>query len=206
MALNTLSTYGFVADPGSVRLSTGRQFDWAAVADSRKNSDDKKEVAAGTVVALQGDGKIVPRADTVSVSQLADDGSNGITATATGHGFATGDSIVIAGANEDRFNGTFTITVSDANTFTYTTTGDTEAGNATGTLVASPAAWGVLISTAREDAQEHAVSGYGVYLGGHLYENILPDSSGSPKVLPSAYKDEMGALFTFETYADSRLS
>ncbi len=42
------------------------------------------------------------------------------TATATAHGMATGDTVIIRGANEDELNGQFVITVTGVNTFTYT--------------------------------------------------------------------------------------
>ena len=42
------------------------------------------------------------------------------TATCTAHGMKTGDTAIIRGANEEELNGIFTITVTGANTFTYT--------------------------------------------------------------------------------------
>src|SRR6266849_5323682 len=39
--------------------------------------------------------------------------------TSLGHGFSSGQSVTIAGATVSAYNGTFTITVLDANTFTY---------------------------------------------------------------------------------------
>ena len=187
---STLSNYGFVVDSDSVRLSSGAQFDWASVADSRKNDDLKKVVKAGTVVAKRSNGKIIPRADkSVAITSLTDDGSNEITAVATAHGLATDDTIVIEGADA-RFLGTFVITVTGANGFTYTTTGATSAGVSAGTLTGSFPAYGLLIGEAREDAPEHATTGYGVMIGGHFFENLLADATGTPpnKVLPAAYK------------------
>ncbi|MBF0435557.1 MAG: hypothetical protein HQL77_09325 [Magnetococcales bacterium] len=46
--------------------------------------------------------------------------SSQVTATVTGHGFSTGTSVTIAGVTPTGFNGTYTITVQDANTFTFT--------------------------------------------------------------------------------------
>ena len=48
--------------------------------------------------------------------------SSGTTATVTltAHGYSTSNSVAISGASPDTYNGTFTITVVDANTFTYT--------------------------------------------------------------------------------------
>ena len=55
------------------------------------------------------------------------------TVTVTAHGYATGDMVVIQAANETEYNGTFIITVTGSNTFTYTVTG-TPASPATGTI------------------------------------------------------------------------
>jgi len=46
--------------------------------------------------------------------------SDGVaTATVTSHGYSDGDPVLIAGANQTDYNGTFNITYVDANTFTY---------------------------------------------------------------------------------------
>ncbi len=57
-------------------------------------------------------------------------------ATVTAHGYSTGDQIVIRGATPTAYNGTFTITVVDANNFTYSPTSTPGAVN-TGTSVTS---------------------------------------------------------------------
>jgi hypothetical protein len=60
------------------------------------------------------------------------------------HGFATGDSVTISGATPTAFNGTFTVTVIDANDFTYTLA--SPEGDASGAIYASA---GAASSTAR---------------------------------------------------------
>ncbi len=45
-----------------------------------------------------------------------------VTALLPAHGFVTGQSVTISGATEARYNGTFVVTVADANTFRYTVT------------------------------------------------------------------------------------
>jgi hypothetical protein len=57
------------------------------------------------------------------------------TATATGHGFATGDLVRILGALQPEYNGDFLVTVLDANSFTYTLPA-TPTSAATGSLAA----------------------------------------------------------------------
>ena len=60
------------------------------------------------------------------------------TVTAIGHGFYTGESVTISGASPAQYNGTFTITVTGPNTFTYIVSG-TPASPATGTMTATGA-------------------------------------------------------------------
>lgn len=55
------------------------------------------------------------------------------TATVTAHGYTTGQFVNTQGATQTEYNGKFTITVVDANTFTYPVTG-TPATPATGTI------------------------------------------------------------------------
>jgi hypothetical protein len=56
--------------------------------------------------------------------------------TATAHGFSNFDQVVISGANEAEYNGTFQILVTSSTTFTYTVTGS-PATPATGTITAA---------------------------------------------------------------------
>jgi len=71
----------------------------------------------------------------VSVSALTQ--SNGIaTATATSHGFADGDEVVIAGATPSGYNGTFNITYVNANSFTYPVSSSLSS-TVTGTITAT---------------------------------------------------------------------
>lgn len=53
------------------------------------------------------------------------------TVTHTGHGLATNDKVVIKGATQQEYNGVYTVTVTDVNTYTYTV-GGAPASPATG--------------------------------------------------------------------------
>jgi hypothetical protein len=69
--------------------------------------------------------------------------SSGTTATVThqNHGLKTGASVVIRGATQDVYNGIFTITVSNANTYTYTLP-----SSFTGSASGSPTSTAVILS------------------------------------------------------------
>ena len=59
------------------------------------------------------------------------------TVTHTTHGLADNDNILIAGANQDEYNGAYTIDVTGTNTYTYTTPATVSASPATGTITAT---------------------------------------------------------------------
>ena len=61
----------------------------------------------------------------------------GTTATVahTGHGLASGDLVIVEGvSNDDVYNGVFSVTVTGANSYTYTTPATITSGTATGTI------------------------------------------------------------------------
>ena len=74
-------------------------------------------------------------AQTITAGNLTSSGTTA-TCTLTAHGFADGDPVSIAGANQTAYNGIVNVTRSDANTFTYPiASGQTTP--ATGTLTAT---------------------------------------------------------------------
>ncbi|OGQ60731.1 MAG: hypothetical protein A3J24_06350 [Deltaproteobacteria bacterium RIFCSPLOWO2_02_FULL_53_8] len=75
---------------------------------------------------------------TVEPTKSATITRSGSTATAavTAHGYVSGDSVLMAGANEAEYNGTFVIFNVTANTFDYTVTGS-PATPATGTITSA---------------------------------------------------------------------
>lgn len=65
----------------------------------------------------------------------------------------------------------------------------------------------LLETTATEGDKAAALSGYGMIIGGAIYENLLPEASGSPATISSTYKTELqtagvGTGFAFMQYAD----
>jgi hypothetical protein len=71
----------------------------------------------------------------------------------------------------------------------------------------SETAIGLLATEALEDSQAASLSGYGVIIGGVVYENLLPEQSGGS--LNATYKTELqtagvGTGFAFLTYGDDR--
>lgn len=90
-------------------------------------------VVSGARVLLHADtGGSLPFEDSVTITRS---GSTA-TVTHTAHGLKTGDKVWIKGANEQEYNGVFSITVATVNTYTYTVTG-TPSTPATGTIDAT---------------------------------------------------------------------
>lgn len=94
-----VSSPSFIADPGSVARSTGRQFDWTKVTAAFVNAaTGKKHVPAGTVIdQIAATGKIVPRpagddtAGQVTIGILASDANQDHPAESlSGYGVITG--------------------------------------------------------------------------------------------------------------------
>lgn len=75
-------------------------------------------------------------ATVLSVASITRSGSTATVTTVADHLLANGVSVTIAGANETEYNGSFSILVTGAKTFTYTVTG-TPASPATGTITAA---------------------------------------------------------------------
>ena len=207
---SVLSTPGFVADPNSLRHDTGRQIDWDAVSDKFRLGAVAVTLTAGaaqgavsiTVAALSG--AVAPGAVLrFSADEFATVGPAGAAAGATAvpvealvNALETGDTAYTGGSGAKHLPA--------------------------GTIVALPAggkavpavdntAKGVLISAADEPTgsargvRTDALTGYGVLIGGHLYENLLPDADSGTGQIPAAAKTALGSLFTWQKLVDTRL-
>lgn len=68
-----------------------------------------------------------------AITGLSHNGTTTVTATISGHGYSTGNTIRVAGCVPSEYNGTYTITVVSANSFTYTLDPDPGAASTLGT-------------------------------------------------------------------------
>lgn len=201
---------GFIVDRYAMDLNTGRQIDWANVPSSYQNADGKKLLKAGTAMVERASGKVVPYNGTGAATTLTSVvvASNVATATKTSHGYSVGETVTISGSNLSYVNGRKVIaSVPNANTFTFAAVGAD--ATSTGTIVTTRVAIGLLVSNALEGDPNAAMTGYGIYIGGSVYENLLPDASGSPKVLADALKTDLQYTgnttgWHFGQYSDSR--
>jgi hypothetical protein len=116
---------GMLQDSVNMRLDRG-------VAQTRKGSKRLTDTIGTTGAPLTLDFTLGTDVAVTSITRA----STTATVTATAHGFTTGDQVNIRGAAETDYNGDFIVTVTDANTFTYTVSGS-PATPATGTIIAN---------------------------------------------------------------------
>lgn len=206
----------FVVDPKSINRNSGRQVDWSVVPDSYRMGAVK-----------------------VAASAQADSGATTMGVTAITGAIPSGTNLYFGQAGE--FARLAAAAVAGATALTVDALGTTiESGDVahypgTGakTLPAgkvvvelsggkiaprsdrpgSEVSMGILETVAIENEPSHALTGYGVIVGGVLYENLLPDAAaGTTGTLPDAYKQELvgntsnpkSTGFAFEQYQDNR--
>lgn len=112
---NTLS---IMDSSGFETLFSGTYDGWIL----KHEEGNKKDIVKASQIAAPAGGA-VRTANVVTITTIAP------------HGFTTGDSIVISGITDSSFNGIFTITVTGANSFTYSqTAANATSGNGVGRL------------------------------------------------------------------------
>lgn len=114
------------------------------------------------------------------------------TATKTAHGFTTGQYATILGATPAAYNGTFIITVTGANTFTYVMASD-PAANATGTITAQTS-----VVLAGQSPNTNAEAWQRIF-------NVLPNADdalyiNNQMLVPTAYTPGDSAYDSSSTY------
>ena len=85
--------------------------------DFQDLSQDMANVCPNYAPTLQQDSIAINRIAALSAASWA---SSTVTATAMAHGLANGAPVIISGVSPSAYNGSHTVTVVDANTFTYT--------------------------------------------------------------------------------------
>lgn len=90
-----------------------------------------------------------------------------------------------------------------------------EAGDNAGKIVPSAlntggvTAFCLLATNADSVSDTDAITGYGIIKSASVYENLLPEATGTPKVLNSTWKTELlarGGFWMFEQWADNSAS
>jgi hypothetical protein len=91
----------------------------------------------------------------IAVSSITSSGLTATVTTATDHDLTTGDSVVIAGADQTEYNGTYTVTVTADTTFTYTFAGSATTP-ATGSITVNSNTINLIYESSDKDMSQSA--------------------------------------------------
>lgn len=205
----TGSRLNFVSDAASVTRDSGRQMDWDLVPNSFRQTAFTVTVATAAAadavtVAVGAIEQPLTKGTTLAfgggkfarLSQPALKGAATLNVEAIPKALIVGDKAV-HGGDGAKFvpGGTAVVYLTSGKMVPYSVRPNTEA------------AQGLMVTNATDGSKTDALSGYGVYRGGVMFENLLPDATGTPKVLPTQIKSDLlanGTGFAFEQYSDSR--
>lgn len=205
----------FVVDPLSIDRNSGRQIDWDNVPDTYRQGSVTATAATNaatgaTAIEVEALPGAIPKGTVLYFGQAGE--------------FARLSAAAAAGTTSLPVDATGT-TIEDGDAAIYPGSGDKfiPAGKAmvelTGGKVVpradrpgSETTMGFLETNAIENSVAAALTGYGVIIGGVLFENLLPDATGGTTgALPDAYKTELmnatnprSTGFAFEQYQDNR--
>lgn len=194
----------FVADWQSIDRNTGRQIDWSLVPDSYR---------AGTTYTITAAANAAAEAESLTVDALPvalpvgtvlrfGEGKYARLTAPAAAGATTLAVEKLATALAEDDEATYTVSQSGSKVIPA---GTVMSQLSSGKLVpraarpGSEAAIGLLISTATENSKNDSLSGYGVVVGGVIYENLLPETI-------TDYKTELGTNgsgWVWQTYGDN---
>jgi len=201
----------FVADPESIDRNTGRQIDWSKVGPAYM-AGQRYTITAGATAAIAATSITVAALPVaLPVGTVLDFTGAGKFATLTANAAAGATAITVEALDASVINGNTAVYVVSYSQEKVIPAGTVMAELASGLIVPRAArpgaetAMGILWSTATSALYEpnsDSLSGYGIIIGGVIYENLLPE-------VITAYKTELntagvGTGFAWQTYADSR--
>lgn len=205
--LTGLALPGFVVDQHSVDLNSGRQMDWSKVGEAFRSTP-------GGIVTVNGAHALGAVALTVQPLPVAvpsgttlDFGTGGEFARTTAAAAAGATSIPVT-ALPEALEGGEVATVKGSGD-KVVPAGTVMVELASGKMIprvdrtGAETSIGLLAASAVENSKTDALTGYGVIVGGVIYQNMLPEG-----VPAAGVKAELNAAgvggFIWETYADNR--
>lgn len=195
----------FVADWNSIDRNTGRQIDWSYVPDTYLAGVRHTIVAPDGASASATTIVVEPITVAMPVGTILDFTGAGEFAKLTAPA-SVGDSDLtveaLDAAIESDDEAVYVVSQSRAKVIPA---GTVMCQLSSGLLVpravrpGSESAIGLLMSTATQGSRSESLSGYGIIVGGVIYENLLPE-------VITSYKTELGTAgsgWVWQTYADS---
>jgi hypothetical protein len=204
----------FVADRDSLDHDGGHTIDWASVGEEYRRTPGQTvtmaaAASAGAVsLTVEALTYAIPSGTTLNFTGAGEfaittaDAAAGATALAveaTDAAIEDDDTAIVAGSG-DKFIPAGTRMGGGANWF---------GGGPMWPRSASNPAACLLATDAIENSRAVPRSGYGVIVGGVIFENLLPGATGTPKRIASAERTELAAAgtgFTWRQYGDSSAS
>lgn len=207
----------FVVDQGGLVRNSGRQVDWDNVPESYRQGAQTITVSTtagstATAIEVTALAKTIPKdvnlyfTGTGVFARLtanAAQGTTSIPVAAPGTAINSGDTAVHPGTGSKSLPAGKAIAELSSGKIV-------PRSDAPGSEVCA----GFLETNAFEDDVSAALTGYGVIIGGNLYENLLPDADvygASTGVIAVTYKNELASAtngkatgFAFEQYRDTR--
>lgn len=201
----------FIVDPDSVIRSQGRQIDWSLVPDRYRGG--AAAVTVGTGGAAQGATTVPVVALTQALpsgtlldfggakfARLTADaaaGATSVTTAAIPTALVAGDVAYSGGGTNAKFipAGTVMVELTSGKTVPRAVRPGAETAQF------------ILETDAAEDQESNALTGFGHMADAYVFENLLPEATGSPAVLPAGWLTELrafGGSWHVDQYADSR--
>jgi hypothetical protein len=123
LTINCYSQAGVVSNPSSYEITSGGSsvsfITAVSVKVTAQDAATYADVVGARVLVAAATGGDLPFEDSVGLTFSA----GTVTVSHTGHGLATGDKVLIAGATANDYNGVHQITVTGTNAYTYTISG-----------------------------------------------------------------------------------
>lgn len=197
-----------IVDPSSIVKADGRQIDFNALTDGYRHGSYTITAAANAAQA----------ATSVTVAALPTNLPKGAMLNFGGGKYAVLSAKADKGATSIAVEA-LPVAIVNTNTAKYGGTGKTIPALTpmveltSGAIVpyaerpGSEKACGLLATDATEGNPINSLSGFGLIIGGAIYENLVPTASGTPKVLASGIKTnlaELGTGWSWHQYGDSR--
>jgi hypothetical protein len=196
----TVTSLPFVVDHNSVTQNSGRQIDWDNVrrADAVLVTADGTNAQGATSLGVEALPGPIPSGTTLrfgadeyaTSTSAAAEGATSIAVAALVNAIEDGDTALYAGVGLKSLSaGTVMVEISASKKICPRAS-----------RPGSETAVGLLASGAHQDSKSDAVTGYGLFVGGVIYQNLLPE--GTPNGTVKTELNAAGTGFAWEDYSN----
>lgn len=200
------SSPSFVADPESIDRNSGRQIDWSRVGEAYRAGERYTITTSAQANAAAVAISVTALPVALPVGTVLDFTGAGEFAILTAPAAKGATSLTVEALDAQVESGDTATYIVSASRSKVIPAGTVMCQLSSGKIVpraarpGSEEAYGLLWSTAVENERNDSLSGYGLIVGGVIYETLLPETITS-------YKTELetnGTSWVWEAYSDSR--